>query len=379
MDEVVFGKPAVEAIPAQVDRLGATSVFLMVSGSLNQNTDEIDKVRQSLGNRYAATFDRMPAHTPRGAVIEATEAARAARADLIVTIGGGSITDGGKAVQMCLANDIRSPEAIDKLRALKGADGLFGPPAMNAPTVRQISVPTTLSAGDFSALAGVTNERTKVKELLRHPRVMPSAVILDPALTLHTPEWLWLSTGIRAVDHCVEGVCSNEAHAFGDAHALKGLALLASGLPRVKAEPSDLGARLDCLLGAWLSTGPLASGVPMGASHGIGYVLGAEFGVPHGHTSCIVLPAVMRWNKPANEQRQALISTAMLQSGSDASDALDQLIRGLGLPRSLSAVNIGREHFQRIAVQAMATPWVPRNPRPIESPDQLCEILELAS
>ncbi len=94
---------------------------------------------------------------------------------------------------------------------------------MNAPTVRQISVPTTLSAGDFSALAGVTNERTKVKELLRHPRVMPSAVILDPALTLHTPEWLWLSTGIRAVDHCVEGVCSNEAHAFGDAHALKGL------------------------------------------------------------------------------------------------------------------------------------------------------------
>ncbi len=109
MDEVVFGKPAVEAIPAQVDRLGATSVFLMVSGSLNQNTDEIDKVRQSLGNRYAATFDRMPAHTPRGAVIEATEAARAARADLIVTIGGGSITDGGKAVQMCLANDIRSP------------------------------------------------------------------------------------------------------------------------------------------------------------------------------------------------------------------------------------------------------------------------------
>jgi maleylacetate reductase len=379
MDEVVFGKPAVEAIPAQVDRLGATSVFLMVSGSLNQNTDEIDKVRQSLGNRYAATFDRMPAHTPRGAVIEATEAARAARADLIVTIGGGSITDGGKAVQMCLANDIRSPEAIDKLRALKGADGLFGPPAMNAPTVRQISVPTTLSAGDFSALAGVTNERTKVKELLRHPRVMPSAVILDPALTLHTPEWLWLSTGIRAVDHCVEGVCSNEAHAFGDAHALKGLALLASGLPRVKAEPSDLGARLDCLLGAWLSTGPLASGVPMGASHGIGYVLGAEFGVPHGHTSCIMLPAVMRWNKPANEQRQALISTAMLQSGSDASDALDQLIRGLGLPRSLSAVNIGREHFQRIAVQAMATPWVPRNPRPIESPDQLCEILELAS
>jgi maleylacetate reductase len=321
----------------------------------------------------------MPAHTPRAAVIAATEAARAAQADLIVTIGGGSITDGGKAVQMCLANDIRSPEAIDKLRPVKGADGIVGPPPLNTPTVRQISVPTTLSAGDFSALAGVTNERTKTKELLRHPRVMPSAVVLDPALTLHTPEWLWLSTGVRAVDHCVEGVCSNEAHVFGDAQALKGLALLASGLPRVKAEPKDLAARLDCQLGAWLSMGPLSSGVPMGASHGIGYVLGAEFGVPHGYTSCIMLPAVMRWNKPANGQRQALISAAMSQVDDEASDALDSLIRGLGMPSSLGAVKIGRDNFPRIAEQAMATPWVPRNPRSIEGPDQVREILELAS
>jgi maleylacetate reductase len=280
---------------------------------------------------------------------------------------------------MCLANDIRSPEAIDKLRPVKGADGIVGPPPMNPPMVRQISVPTTLSAGDFSALAGVTDERTKVKELLRHPRIIPSAVVLDPAITLHTPEWLWLSTGIRAVDHCVEGVCSNEAHAFGDAQALKGLALLASGLPRVRAEPKDLAARLDCQLGAWLSMGPLSSGVPMGASHGIGYVLGAEFGVPHGYTSCIMLPAVMRWNKPANGQRQALISAAMSQVDDEASDALDSLIRGLGMPSSLGAVKIGRDNFPRIAEQAMATPWVPRNPRSIEGPDQVREILELAS
>ena len=379
MDEVVFGKPAAEAIAAQVQRLGATRVFLMVSNSLNRNTDEIDKVRQALGNRCAGTFDRMPAHTPRGAVIEATEAARTADADLIVTIGGGSITDGGKAVQLCLANDIRSPEAIDVLRPVKGSDGIVGPPPMNPPRVRQISVPTALSAGDFSALAGLTDERTKIKELLRHPGIIPSAVILDPAIALHTPEWLWLSTGIRAVDHCVEGVCSNEAHVFGDAQAMKGLALLANGLPRVRAEPKDLAARLDCQLGAWLSMGPLSRGVPMGASHGIGYVLGAEFGVPHGYTSCIMLPAVMRWNKSANEHRQALISTAMLQPGRDAADVLDSLIRGLGMPRSLAEVKIGHEHFQRIAVQAMATPWVPRNPRPIEGPDQVCEILELAS
>jgi len=250
---------------------------------------------------------------------------------------------------------------------------------MTAPSVRQISVPTTLSGGEFSAIAGVTDERTKVKELLRHPRIVPSAVILDPAISVHTPEWLWLSTGIRAVDHCVEGVCSNEAHPYGDAQALKGLALLSRGLPGVKANPLDLTARLDCQIGTWLSMGPLASGVPMGASHGIGYVLGAEFGIPHGYTSCVMLPAVMRWNSSVNADRQAAISIAMSQGGTDAGDVLDTLIGGLGLPRSLSAVKIGRDNFQRIAEKAMSTPWVPRNPRRIDGPEQVREILELAA
>jgi maleylacetate reductase len=379
MDEVVFGKPAAEAIASQMQRLEATRLFLMVSNSLNRNTDEIDKVRRALGNRCAGSFDRMPPHTPRTAVIQATEAARAAQADLIVTIGGGSITDGAKAVQMCLSNDIRSPEAIDMLRAVKGPDGVVGPPPMKPPMVRQISVPTTLSGGEFSAIAGVTDERTKVKELLRHPGIMPSTVILDPAITVHTPEWLWLSTGIRAVDHCVEGICSNEANAYADALALKGLALLSSGLPRVKFNPGDVAARLDCQMGTWLSMGPLASGVPMGASHGIGYVLGAEFDIPHGHTSCIMLPAVMRWNRLVNADRQALVSVAMSHGGSDAGDVLDTFIGGLGMPRSLGAVKIGRENFQRIAEKAMATPWVPRNPRPIDGPAQVREILELAA
>lgn len=379
MDEVVFGQPAADAVAVQAQRLGATRVFLMVSNSLNRNTGEVERVRRALGNRCSGTFDRMPPHTPRAAVLQATDAARVAGADLIVTIGGGSITDGAKAVQMCLANDIRSTDAIDALRPVKGADGSVGPPPMRAPTVRQITVPTTLSGGEFSAIAGVTDERSKVKELLRHPRIMPSAVILDPAVTVHTPEWLWLSTGIRAVDHCVEGICSKEANAYADAQALRGLALLSSGLPRVKADPNDIAARLDCQMGTWLSMGPLASGVPMGASHGIGYVLGAAFGVPHGHTSCIMLPAVMRWNKPENADRQALVASAMGKADSDAGGLLDAFIGGLGMPRSLATVNIGRENFQQIAEQAMGTPWVPRNPRRIDGPAQVREILELAA
>jgi maleylacetate reductase len=374
MDEVVFGEAAAAALVAQMDRLSASRTFLMVSGTLNRQTDEIEKIRDALAARFAGLFDAMPQHTPREAVIAATDAARTARADLIVTVGGGSITDGAKAVQLCLANDIRTVADIDRIRAVKGAV-----PAINAPSVRQISVPTTIAGGEFSSIAGVTNQQTHVKEMLAHRLAMPRAVILDPAITLHTPEWLFLSTGIRAVDHCVEGLCSREAHPYADAQALKGLALLAQGLPRVKADPHDLDARMDCQIGTWLSVGPLASGVPMGASHGIGYVLGAAYGVPHGYTSCVMLPSVMRWNKSANGERQALVANVMGHPGEDAADVLDRFIRGLGMPRSLGEVRVGKEHFDAIAKQAMATPWVPRNPRRIDGPAQLREILELAA
>jgi maleylacetate reductase len=374
MDEVVFGHPAADAIVAQVDRLRCSRAFLMVSGTLNRQTDEIETIRKALGSRCAAVFDAMPQHTPREAVIAAAEQARGADADLIVTVGGGSITDGAKAVQLCLANDIRDVDAIDRIRAGKGTV-----PDLKAPAVRQISVPTTIAGGEFSAIAGVTNLRTRVKESLRHPLLMPRATILDPAITLHTPEWLFLSTGIRAVDHCVEGLCSREAHPYGDAQALKGLSMLAQGLPRVKADPRDLDARMDCQIGTWLSTGPLTSGVPMGASHGIGYVLGSAHGVPHGYTSCVMLPAVMRWNRPDNAERQTLVAAAMGRPGADAGDVLDDFIRKLGMPRSLHEVGVTSEHFDAIARGAMGTPWVPRNPRRIEGPAQVREILQLAA
>lgn len=371
MDAVTFGTPMEEAIAREVERIGAERVFLMVSGTLNRETGEIEKLRRALGNKVVGEFDQMAPHTPRGDVIKAAAGAREAKADLIVTFGGGSLTDGAKAVSLCLANDIDTPEGMDRLRD--------APDTLNAPTVRQISIPTTLSGGEFSGISGVTDERTSVKELFRHPDVMPIAVILDPAPTVHTPEWLFLSTGIRAVDHCVEGSCAKEANPWTNAQALGGLSLLTKGLARVKEAPDDIEARLNCLMGTWMSMAALAAGVPMGASHGIGYVLGAVHDVPHGHTSCIMLPYVMRWNKGVNAAQQAEVARAMGCEGEDAGDALDRFIGGLGMPRTLGAVGVKEEHFDRISKQAMGTPWIPRNPRPIPTPAEVMEILRLAA
>ena len=183
--------------------------------------------------------------------------------------------------------------------------------------------------------------------MLRHPLAVPRATILDPAITVHTPEWLFLSTGIRAIDHCVEAICSRETHPYADAQSVKGLAMLADALPRVKADPHDLDARMDAQIGTWLSMGALAAGVPMGASHGIGYVLGAAFDVPHGYTSCIMLPAVMRWNARDNAERQMIVAAAMGFPGHDAADVLDAFIRSLGMPRSLADVRVVARAFRR--------------------------------
>ncbi|WP_170432531.1 iron-containing alcohol dehydrogenase [Ruegeria arenilitoris] len=369
LDNITYGVPSAKSVADHVAELSCERVYLITSGSLARKTDEVDKIAAALGEKVVGRFSSIPAHSPRTAVIEATDSVRRAQADVIVTVGGGSVTDAAKAIQLCLANGVTT---VDGLTALLTADDV------QSPVVRQIAVPTTLSGGEFTGVAGVTNEVTGVKEIHKHPEIAPVAVVLDPEITRHTPEWLWTSTGVRAVDHCVEGVSSLQSNVYSDTHALRGLTLLKDGLLACKQNPSDINARLDCQLGAWLSMGTTASGAPMGASHGIGYVLGALCGVPHGHTSCIMLPAVMRWNKEANAERQQLVSEAMGHPGQAAGDVLAKFVAVLGLPRKLSDVGVGEDRFDEIARQSMNTPWIPHNPREISDPSQIREILEMA-
>ncbi|MEQ8401234.1 MAG: iron-containing alcohol dehydrogenase [Parvibaculum sp.] len=376
-ERVFIGRPAAEAIAEEAETQGASRVFVMASRTLNRETDEIAKIAKALGRRHAGTYDGMPAHAPRAAVLEAATQARAAKADLIVSIGGGLITDAAKIVTLCLKHDLETHEDMEPYHMYVGGDGAVVLPAFEGPDVRAVCVPTTLSGGEFNALSGATDEKAKLKQGYQHRLMAPVAVVLDPAMTVYTPEWLWLSTGVRALDHAMETLGSFHSNEFCDGVAENALRNLAEGLPRAKADAKDLDGRLKCQIGAWQSMIPVVAGVPMGISHATGHALGGTFDVPHGHTSCVMAPYALAWNESVNGERQKRIATALGATGS-ASAAADKLIRGLGMPRSLGEVGVKESDLPHLAEAIMHDIWTRTNPRPIETADDVVSFLKTA-
>lgn len=366
LERVVFGQPAAQAAAEEVARIGARKVFIVASKSLSRNTPVVRDIERALGERYAGLFDECIAHTPWPSVIAAAEAVRAADPDLVLTVGGGTPIDTVKILQICLAHGLKRIEDLDTQRS-----------STKPSPVRQVAIPTTLSGAEFSNLGGGTDLRTRIKHSFTGADIGPRSVILDPAVTLHTPEWLWLSTGIRGVDHAVETLCSVDAHPYCDGLALHALRLFAEGLPRTKAAPQDLEARLLCQQASWLAASSIAR-VNYGASHGIGHALGGTADVPHGHTSCIMLPHVLRYNEPVTAATQKRIAEALGRPGRSAGDAVAELVRSLGQPATLREAGVNREQLSGIAAAAIKNRWVLANPQPIRTQTDVMRLLEAA-
>ncbi|MGV6871961.1 iron-containing alcohol dehydrogenase [Pseudochelatococcus sp. B33] len=373
MEGVTFGSRWNESLLGEVERHGAQRVLVLASTTLAGKADLERKAREVLGSRLAAFQVGVRAHTPREDVLTATERARTVEADLIVTIGGSSIVDAGKLIVHCIANDVNSIDDFDRVLKLQADNKL--PVAYSIPLV---AIPTTLSGGEFSLTAGATDTLRQIKQAYAHRDLMPKAVILDPELTLHTPEELWLSTGMRGLDHAVEGYCSILAHPYSMAASIYAVKLLSAGLLSTKRDPEDLEARLKSMMGIWLSLTGYQSGVPFGASHAISYVLGAAANVPHGLTSCVLLSPILQWNQSANSERQADLSTALGNPNRPAHELIRALVKDLGLPHSLRQVGVTREQFDDMAERCFSAHWVHNNPKKVHSPAEIKEILELA-
>lgn len=377
-ERVLMGQPAAEALRAEIERLGAQRAFLIVSDSLLHHTDEIERIRQALGARCADVFSGVQPHVPRASVLAAAAQARAAQADLIVSIGGGSVTDSAKVVALALRHGWQTHEDFEPFHFYVDAQGGLNWPDFEGPELRVVCVPTTLSGGEFNPLSGATDERVRIKQGYRHRAMAPVSVILDPALSVHTPEWLWLSTGVRAFDHACETLGSHLSNAFCDGLAESALRLLSDGLRRVKASPQDLDARLQCQIGAWQSMIPVIAGVPMGISHATGHALGGSFDVPHGHTSCVMAPYALAFNAAVNAERQQRISAALGAAATPASELADTFIRDLGMPRSLRDVGVQESDLPRLAEAVMHDLWTRTNPRPLNTVDQVQAFLRTA-
>lgn len=366
-DRVHFGRSVRETLGDEVERLGASRVFVATSRTLRENTGAISLIATTLGPKCVAIFDGIAEHAKLEGVLAAANAARAANADLLVGVGGGSVIDGLKVVQLALTEGADTMEALTALAGRRHTK-----PAI----IRQMAVPTTLSGAETTPFGGATDPK-RGKIGFAGLALVPQVVIYDPALGALTAEWLWLSSAIRGVDHCCEGFIAKNARPVYDAAFLRALNLFATSLRRTKLVPGDPMARIDSQMAAYLAC-LNSSRTGTGASHGIGYILGGRYGVHHGHSSCVMLPHVLRWNEQTTAARQRELAAAMGAPDAPLADAVAALISDLGLPSRLRDVGIKQDQLQAIADEAAKHPTVLSNPRPVTGAGDVMEILHAA-
>jgi len=335
LESVIFGAGKIESLGVELARHGAKRA-LIVTGNTLGRSKLLDRVKTAAGPALAGVFAGAVQHVPSHTVAELIGDARRLDADAMVSFGGGSPIDTVKAAAMALIKEKNHGREL-----------------------LHIAVPTTLSAGEFTPAGGVTNESTRVKGGVADPRLQPKVVILDPALTVETPAWLWASTGMRALDHAVEGSYSIRHQMITDTLASRAIALLnADLLPSLQSTGAEeLEHRLQCQLAAWLSIFGMMN-TRGGVSHALGHQIGPFWNVPHGVTSCITLPHVMRFMAEIAADRFGPIADGFgirfdranpRSAALECADRTAQFIKKFEVPTRLRDVGVPREEISRIA------------------------------
>ena len=304
---IYWGRGSLAHLASELERLGTHWPVIVTTKSLVESSKRLHQVRAA---PLTVTIGQ---HAPMGQIESAIHDADQTDVDGVVSFGGGSPIDAAKILALRLG---------EKRSRLDGG------------ALPHVAIPTTLSVAELAAGAGFTDE-TGTKGGMRDPRLLPNVVIYDPEVTLDTPMELWLSTGIRALDHAVEGILAEGDHQFSDVMAKESIRRLFDSLPRAKADPDDLDVRSENQLAAWFSfTLPGASA--SGLSHTMGKQIGARHGIPHGVTSCLLLPHVMRYLGRSKE----------LPVGADE---VQDLIARLGLPQHIAQYGIGEAELRTAA------------------------------
>jgi len=354
LENVQYGPGKIMALGRELDRRGLKRA-LIVTGKTLGASPLMDRVKRALDQRLAGVFSGIRQHVPHSTLVAAVEEARRVNADCLVGFGGGSPIDAAKLVAMAILTGSAAAAPID-----------FGARKTEAvgPELPNFAIPTTLSAAEFTPGGGMTNEETRRKGGRFDERLQSKVVILDPALTLETPDWLWASTGIKALDHALECSYSTRSQMICDTLAAKAIRILRTHLlPSFKGPGHEQVAhRGMCQLGAWLSIFGMLN-TRLGISHALGHQIGARWDVPHGVTSCITVPHVLRFMAQTAPQRFEAIAEGFevkfdpANPGAAAMECAQraaEFVRSLGVPTSLSEAGVPRSELSEIIEPVLA-------------------------
>jgi alcohol dehydrogenase class IV len=341
-----FGAGALNRVAEVVRETGARRVMLVTSAGRHASDDGQRLVRL-LGRSVVATFADVHPHVPTTDVQAAVADARSASIDCVVSFGGGSCADLGKAVCYFLEQE----------------SGVPGASYVDRPAVAHVAVPTTYAGAELTPSFGMTDEATRTKAGAGGPTIAPIAAVYDPEVTVGTPPRTSAETGMNAVAHGVEVAWSPTRSAEAEALALACIAAAVDALPRVVDDPSDLPARTDMLRAAMLGGRALQNGTT-GVHHGLAQLLGGRTGMPHGLANAVILPHAMRFNADVIPVEMHRIGLA-LGDPEDAAGAAARLVERLGLPTSLRACGVTDEDVDVVARMAEGNRSVGANPRPV--------------
>jgi alcohol dehydrogenase class IV len=375
----------------------ATRIYIVVSRSVSK-TSAFTDLQDALGSKIVGVRYGMAPHTPWEDVFEVVDDLKAKEPDLIVTLGGGSLADGIKLARVFVPNHITTMEGVNALyeKCKISTTKQDVPTDVKPATIPVINVPTTLSGGEFTHAGGATDLKSGHKMVLMHPSMYADLVVFDPALSLSTPERFWMSTGIRGVDHCIEGLYANMPNAKPEVSAELPATLrsLLVNLLKTKKNWGDLDARLQEFLAVKDCPKAVFNGI--GASHGIGHQLG-PLGVGHGETSCVMLPYVLKYNwqhggeKVRDQLRpvldafwddptvvEVLQGANLKKESADPGDLVAAFVSALGQPRSLAHFGIGSDKFDQLAENALKDWCTIVNPVKLDK-EKVVEILTMAA
>jgi len=382
---IVFGNAKIDSLRDEVKKLGGKRVLVLSGRTVAEKTDSVRRINEGLGDLSAGVYSGLIQRAPLSTAIEAANMAVANGVDTLVGLGGSTISDAARMIAVLMAEGITT---VDQLRQLGEDQNMVLEPNLDGKSLPlQVSIPTTLSAGEFNMGGGnVLDDQAGHKIRVRHPRLYADLIMLDPVMTEGTPDWLWLSTGVKALDHCIERLYSTGNQPAIDAPVLAAAEMLFTYLPKSRESDGDPEARLQCLVAAWMSM----MGAPnfsMGLSHAIGHIIGVHYSVGHGYTSCVTQPYVMEFNRPVSAAKQALLARSAGLDTRGMSDeaaaeaaarAVDDFIMGMGMPHRLRELEIPEEDLPKIAELVLTDGGTRSNPIYITSAEQVMGVLTAA-